>query len=407
MIRKIRIENFMSLRDATIELDPFTVFWGQNGSGKSAIFKAIVTVSRLASDRFAPVRGEREFSIEAGVTLDDLVWRGDAGLPIRFKLWFEGDDPNRHPGYELEMRKARAGWSVTREEIRINGAHILVDEDNPFRHRTERKGTQTIMVPMRATLRSMVNQFVRDESAQTEIEPILANAERLGEAWRYRPSAYDIAAFTSTERYPESGGSRARERDRIPFVVTNGRGLALVLQDLQGTQRDVFEKIERKVRDIFPHVKSVGFEAGPQGKRLSFMTTRSNSLVPAPQEADGVLLATFLCWRLYTAVPPITICLEEPENGFYPDLLEARYELLRSFTDKEDPKPQILVATHSLEFLRILRSHHSEFPMVRAIEFNEYVGTAVESLGGFRDAANFLDHILEKESVLPSKWRRN
>ena len=307
--------------------------------------------------------------------------------------------------YGLEMRKGKAGWSVTREEIRIDGERILVDDTHPFQHRTERRGTQTIMVPMRGTLRAMVNQFVRDEAALTEIEPILKNSERLGEAWRYRPSAYDIAAFTSIERSSDSGGSRMRERERIPFVLTNGRGLALVLQDLQGTQREVFENIERKVREIFPHVKSIGFQAGPQGKRLSFMTTRSDSLVPAPQEADGVLLATFLCWRLYTAVPPITICLEEPENGFYPDLLKARYELLRSFTDRETAQPQILVATHSLEFLRILKAHHSEFPMVRAVEFDQYHGTKVERLSDFREAANFFEHILEGESVLPSKWR--
>ena len=138
-------------------------------------------------------------------------------------------------------------------------------------------------------------------------------------------------------------------------------------------------------------------------------TSRSNNLIPAPQEADGVLLATFLCWRLYTSEPPIILCLEEPENGFYPELLKARYDLLREFTEPSEgtPKAQILVATHSIEFLRVLKSHRSEFPNVRTVEFlNDNDGTRIESLSGYQNAGKLIEHVLDGDSVLPSKWKR-
>jgi len=47
MIHKIEVENFMSLKNASVELEPLTVFIGPNGSGKSAIFKALVLLSKL------------------------------------------------------------------------------------------------------------------------------------------------------------------------------------------------------------------------------------------------------------------------------------------------------------------------------------------------------------------------
>src|SRR2546422_7388828 len=115
MLRKVEFENFMSLKTVSIDFEPLTVFIGPNASGKSAIFKALVTFSKLMNR--APVRGPHgEFALEYGVTLDDIVWGGNSGLPIRFRAWFEDDDAE--PSYSLELRKRAEGWSVLRERLR-------------------------------------------------------------------------------------------------------------------------------------------------------------------------------------------------------------------------------------------------------------------------------------------------
>ena len=51
MIHKIEVENFMSLKKATIDFEPLTIFIGANGSGKSAIFFGLISkipISRRA-----------------------------------------------------------------------------------------------------------------------------------------------------------------------------------------------------------------------------------------------------------------------------------------------------------------------------------------------------------------------
>ncbi|RLC93346.1 MAG: hypothetical protein DRI39_05950, partial [Chloroflexi bacterium] len=88
MYKRFRVENFMCLKEVDVELEPVTVFIGPNSSGKSALFKALTTFSKLF---WYPLRGGStgEFQPEPGVTLDHLVWKGDSGLPIRFHVWFD------------------------------------------------------------------------------------------------------------------------------------------------------------------------------------------------------------------------------------------------------------------------------------------------------------------------------
>lgn len=399
MIRKIDFENFMSLRRASVELAPLTVFIGENGVGKSAIFKGLVVLSRLTT---APVRGPQgDFAFEQAVGLDDLVWNGNAGLPIRFRVWIE---QNRdEPDYTLELRKGPEGWSVTHERILIGDEQIEVGPaDRAFEFPTERRGIVTLMPPLRASLRYLVRPYRNDSEARSRIEPILRFSETLGMTWRYRPSADDIASFVA---YPGA------EDERQSYVAANGYGVARELQSLQGTNREVFGKIEESICRLFPHIRSLGFETHRKGVRLAYMTNRSGQLIRAPQESDGVLLGTFLFWRLYSAEPTMKICLEEPENGLHPLLLAERFSFLKKFVNPEGgyPQPQLLISTHSPEFLRAVKAHpQALWNELRIVEFNQEQGTIVRGLTGYREAATliegYLNAVHERWGPLVREW---
>lgn len=384
-MRKVEFENFMSLQNVSVELEPLTVFVGRNGSGKSAIFKGLVSLSKLLGG--APIRGHKgeSFVLEPGVTLDDVVWSGNSGLPIRFRVWFSDDGDE--PGYSLELRKGAAGWSVTREKIRAGDRWIEVDQDNPFGHSTERGKTMEHRPPLRATLRYLIHPFINDAVARPEIEPILQLSNRYNQAWRYRPSAIDIASFVKPPTEP----------GHTIYVRENGWGVAWQLQELQGRKRSVFQAVEKAVCQLFPHIKAIGFEADWQGIRLNFMTERSQDPVRAPQESDGILLATFLFWRLYTSSPFLRVCLEEPEHGLHPFLLADRFKMLKKFTEEGQDWPaiQLLVATHSPEFLRAVKAHPTAlWKEIRLVEFAQGSGTTVRGLRDFREACKLIEEYL-------------
>jgi len=386
MIRRLQIKNFMSLKDVSVDLGPLNVFVGPNASGKSAIFKGLVTLAKLVNG--VPVRGAKgEFNIEAGVTLDDMVWGGNSGLPITFRVWF--DEDGQDPGYTLELGKGAEGWSVTREEIRSGATLIEVDSDHGFEHPTERGNARRHVAPLRATLSYLVHPFVNDSKSRPFIEPIIQLAKRFGQAYRYRPSASDIASFVM----------RPAEPGRAFYVAENGHGVASELQDLQGSKREVFDAIEKAICTLFPHIRAIGFRSDYRGVRLMFQTDRSEDLVPAPQESDGVLLATFLFWRLYTSGPSLKVCLEEPENGLHPFLLADRFQALKKFARREEGLPgiQLLVATHSPEFMRAVRAHPTAlWKELRLVSFTAQQGTSVRSLQHFRDATTLIEDYLNE-----------
>jgi predicted ATPase len=392
MIRRFEVDNFMSLKNVSVDLGPLTVFIGPNGSGKSALFKSLVILSRLLNG--APVRALRtgEFVMEAGVTFDDIVYGGNSGLPIRFRVWF--DDDGLEPGYTLELRKDAGGWGVTRERIRHGENWIEVDEAHPFQHPTERGTTRTLAPPLRASLTYLVQPFLNDSAARAVIEPVIRLTKRFGFAYRYRPSASDIASVLP----------RSIEPGHTFYVGENGRGVAIELQDLQGSNRALFEAIEKAVGKLFPHIKAIGFRSDYRGVRLTFRTDRSEDLIPAPQESDGVLLATFLFWRLYTANPTMKVCLEEPENGLHPFLLAERFQVLKRFAhgDGGVPGVQLLVATHSPEFLRAVKAHpQALWNQIRLVEFTPGAGTSVRGLEHYREATNLIEQYLTQ---VHEKW---
>ncbi|MCX6009073.1 MAG: AAA family ATPase [Chloroflexi bacterium] len=251
-----------------------------------------------------------------------------------------------------------------------------------FEHQTERLGVRRWTAPYRATLCYLVNPFRNDQLAAPQIAPLLHLKERIGDIWRYRVSANDIASFAK---------AKVKAAESF-FVGENGWGLSLALQQLQGLNRKLFEAIEQDLNRFFPHIKFINFQSERFGVGLAFTTDRSEDLVPASQESDGVLLTLFLLWRLWTAPydkrmaqANLQVCLEEPENGVHPYLLGERFRLLKEFAvgNRGQKAVQLLIATHSPDFLSSIDSSEEAYGMIRVVEFDREEGTKVHNLKDF------------------------
>jgi AAA15 family ATPase/GTPase len=66
MIRKVRVENFKSIPDLTLELGRVTVLIGANGSGKSNILEAIALASAAAQ-----IKLDNEFLTSRGIRVTE------------------------------------------------------------------------------------------------------------------------------------------------------------------------------------------------------------------------------------------------------------------------------------------------------------------------------------------------
>ena len=99
------------------------------------------------------------------------------------------------------------------------------------------------------------------------------------------------------------------------------------------------------------------------------------------------------------------VCLEEPENGLHPFLLAERFQALKNFANGNEGLPgvQLLVATHSPEFLRAVKAHpQALWNEIRLVEFTPGAGTSVRDLEHYREAANLIEEYLVQ---VQERWK--
>lgn len=90
-IKKIRIRNFKSLRDVTIDVAPLTFLFGANSSGKSSIFKALLFLSKNLKSFHTD---KTYFNISSEIDLlsfEQIVYNHDINNEIVFELFLEGE----------------------------------------------------------------------------------------------------------------------------------------------------------------------------------------------------------------------------------------------------------------------------------------------------------------------------
>lgn len=389
MFRKFRIRNFMCLQDVSVDLEPLTIFIGPNSAGKSALFKALTTFSRLL---WYPARGgySGDFNVEPGITLDNVVWQGDTSFPIIFEVWLQGTEGN-DPDYILELSRGMPGWSVTREEFRFH--EDWLDTSRGFSFQTSR-GEKHWPGPYKAVLAELISFALKDPIAGQHLKPIQELRYALGQARRYRPSASDIASSVLSRQEPRRGTMIKKELE----TDETGRGLGIALEGVFKGDPKTFTLILEKLQELHNHIESIDFVHDFRGTGLVFRTNRTRWNMPASLESDGVLLSTFLLWRIFTARQNLKLCLEETENGVPLSGLSQRYELIKQFTKESGDRPgiQILIATHSRDFLNAIRSRNDIMAQIRVVEFGADTGTQIHTLHHYREIEQLLEKCRDK-----------
>ena len=118
-LRRIRAVNYRCLRDVDVELDEFHVLVGANGSGKSALFDALLFV------RDSLLLGLDKTAEQRTGDFRDLVW-GRPDRDLAFQLAFEIDVPNTLRD-EIPRSYGRFAVSLTVQEAEggnLNGTLV-------------------------------------------------------------------------------------------------------------------------------------------------------------------------------------------------------------------------------------------------------------------------------------------
>ncbi len=345
MIRQIKVENFKSLQDVRLRLEPFTLLLGPNGSGKTSILQAIGCLKGLLSDNFAKWLEER------GTRYDDLPSLAGENKRIRWQV--ELGLAGKHPPARLLRYSASVrAWryvGVESEDV------VAVAED------------QTESVLLRRAGR-MVR--ICDERTGTLSEPreVYAQASSILTTLDYESDAEQYPSLLALRHFLEGiEVHKAFDVDGMRFArQPAGQGLSPSGDNLQGylawlkaRDKPGFERAVRLMRKLFPQVQEIDVRAGPWGGRMTEFVERVSARdeplsFRGSQASDGFLRLLALAALTQRSDPPTLLGLEEIENGVHLSLVESQLQLLAELAAEENPC-QVLVTTHNSFLLDYVR----------------------------------------------------
>lgn len=330
-LRRLWVENYRSLLDVGLELAQLTVVVGENGSGKTNLYRALRLLARGAEGRLATTLLE-----EGG--MPSILFAGERhdrkGKPVRTVIGVDVDDLSYEMSLGLTSPSPGDPFFLD-PEIKVERLWI-----SPKRTRAttlaERDGTSV-------WLRDEEGQVVDYPVSLDPAEPFLS---QIGDPGRF-PEVFALRARLGGWRFyhefPTDATAAARSPQvgvRTPVLADDGHNLGAALTTI------------REIGD--GHALDLAVDGAFPGSRVetrvadgvhTLVLHQPGLLRPtrAVELSDGTLRYLCLAAALLTPRPPGLLVLNEPETGLNPSVIPPLAELVTLAAEVS----QVVVTTHS------------------------------------------------------------
>ncbi len=342
-IESIRLKNFKTFRDVHIKNIPsFLVVVGANGSGKTTLFDVFGFLHDC-------LKGNVRQALDKRGRFKEVLSRDSEGDSILIEIQYRMKlaDVERLVTYSLEIAEENNQPYVKREVLRYkrgqsgkpyhfldfaNGVGYAITNEEDFKKSDEQLSRESQQVSSDTLAIKGLGQFQRFRAA---------NAFRqLIEAWHVSDFHINLARG----RKEASGDSE--------HLSESGDNLPLVARYLNEQYPDTFKKILDTMASRVPGVESIEPKLMDDGyltlrfKDGSFKTPFLDKYV-----SDGTIKMFAYLVLLNDPKPHPFLCVEEPENQLYPNLMLELAEEFRLYSKRGG---QVFVSTHSPDFLNAL-----------------------------------------------------
>lgn len=373
-IERIRLKNFRALYDVELKnIPPLAVFVGKNGSGKSTLFQAFGFLKDALKNNVG-------VALQRMGGYKEVATRGHADEPIEIEIQFRMmiSDVNRLVTYRLEIIMDNGIPVVQREILRYKRGEY----GSPF-HFLDFSYGKGYAIRNEEDFNKPDEQLTQDH--QSLESPNMLAIKGLGQFQRFKAAS----AFRHLiENWHVSDFHITAARQRVEAGVAEhlsetGDNLPLVAQHLHQNNRQAFDKILQRFRDRIPGMSKVTATETEDGHiLLRFKDGSFKDPFIARYVSDGTIKMFAYLVLLHDPKPHPFLCIEEPENQLFPQLLGSLVEELRDYAVRGG---QVFVSTHSPDVL-----NHVEIEEAFFLKKEQGI-TAIEPLAENRQIRRFIE----------------
>ncbi len=336
-IEKISIKNFKVFKEVVFDdLSNMTVLVGANGSGKSTFFDVLGFLKDALFHNVGAALSRRG-------GFKEVISRGQEGN-IEFELKFR-ESTGKLATYYLSIGLKNGKPIVFREILKFRRGsggkpwHFLdfaegegeaiTNEDNydDIKFVDIKRDTQTLASPDTLAIKGL-GQFKKFRVVNAFREMI--------ENWHVSDFHISSARNVQDDGYAE-------------HLSVEGDNLPLVTKFIFENHPDIFKVILDKMAARVPGISKVEAKAMEDGRLvLKFQDGSFKDPFVARYVSDGTIKMFAYLVLLYDPSPHNLLCIEEPENQLYPELMIELSEEFRIYGERGG---QIFVTTHSPDFL--------------------------------------------------------
>ncbi len=317
MIKRIRIQNFRSLFDVTVDLDPLTVLIGRSGTGKSNFVDAI----RFLRDSLSA----RQVNVNSLGGIHRVLHVDHQKEPLNYYLQFSIAGIDESFDYNLRFNFTKS--QVLEESLKL-GERLLF-------HQAHGKWVQPPdVLPTPEPQAIMLGAI-----------PGLQESTFAYVALRSGIGCYDFPGGVLTGE-----GNKAHPPDQ--GFMDRGDNYLLVaeriLSDLSKAQS--WKRIAKSIRAVNRTANSLTLNA-PNPDRLDIGYKLNGRVLTfdVRQESEGLRRYLAQMLAMYQNPSKQTLLFEHPESGLHPGALEALAHEFKACP--KDGRGQVILTTHSPQLL--------------------------------------------------------
>lgn len=367
-IRRIRLTNFKSFRELSVELGKFNVLIGANATGKSnfvQIFKFLRDIANFGLDNAVSMQGGVEYlrNVNIGAEKDfSLNIVSEQGFRLFVKSTKEAlvGIKTCEVNYEFALHFRGAGFEIAKENLTHKVIFVRRKRQKEEIGEKEEIGQGEITLSRangKVKLSLHKNPYEipinEDELGPDFLEPLFeeglpSRTLLLEIPFFMAPPLAEIFSEISIYDFDPRLPKRATPIVGKAELEEDGSNLSIILRNIIENKQER-RRLFNLVTDLLPFISNLDVERFAD-KSLLFKlqeTYFEDRYLPASLISDGTINITALIIALYFENKPLTI-IEEPERNIHPYLISKVVNMMKDASQKK----QIIVTTHNPEIVK-------------------------------------------------------